>query len=45
VLELNWINIEKRERSFGVLWTVGWHLYWNTALILCDWDQVGMWDV
>ena len=38
VLELILINLEKREKSFGVLRTLGWHLDWNTALIHFDLD-------
>ena len=40
LLELNWINLEKRERFFGVLRTIGWLLIWNSTLIHCALDQI-----
>ena len=45
VLELKWINSEKRRRLFGVFRTLGWLLDWNSVLILCDLELVFMWDV
>jgi hypothetical protein len=45
VLELIMLNLEKSERFFGVLWTLGWLLKWNTALICCELDQVLLWVV
>ena len=38
VLELILINLEKREKAFGVLQTFRWLLVWNTALIHFDLD-------
>ena len=38
VLKLIMFNLEKREKSFGVLRTLGWLLDWNTALIHFDLD-------
>jgi hypothetical protein len=45
VLELILINLVKGERFFGVLWTLGWILEWNTALIHCDLDKLSIWVV
>jgi hypothetical protein len=45
LLELNWINLEKRKRFFGVLRTIGFSLDWNSALIHYALDQICKWDV
>ena len=45
LLELNWINLEKRKKFFGVLRTIGWHLIWNSTLIHCALDQICKWVV
>ena len=45
LLELNWINLEKRESFFGVLQTIVWFLVWNSALIHCALDQICKWIV
>ena len=36
MLELILFNLEKKEKSFGVLRTLGWLLDWNTALIVAE---------
>ena len=45
LLELNWINLEKRERFFGILRTIGWLLIWNSSLIHCALDQICKWNM
>ena len=45
LLELNWINLEKRERFFSVLQTMQWLLDWNSVLTHFALDQICKWDV